>query len=372
MKKRLLDLLVCPECASNLSLNIFNKNEEEISEGVFRCKNCNNYYFLINWIPRFLPINLISKSSSFINFSQVYSKKIKKLDIEFDKFENNSLSEDYQIRSKTIKYFGYEWDKFIHWGWIKEDEIPMEDRIKYEGGFISNTINAFKNKSLMNEDDLANGKLILDAGCGNGRFSNQAAKYGGEVIGVDIGTGAIEAAYKNTRERKNIHIIQGDLFKLPFKKSVFNTAFSIGVLMHTGDANRAFETISCHIKVGGAFTAHVYQKLNPIWEINDRLIRMITTNMSVESNVKFANFMAKLGRLVFKMGLFNTANLFLRVQPTLHHMYDWYSAPIATHHTYDEVNRWFIKNNFEIIRTKESKSDKKFRRPWSVTVKRNN
>ena len=31
----------------------------------------------------------------------------------------------------------------------------------------------------MNEDDLANGKLILDAGCGNGRFSNQAAKYGG-------------------------------------------------------------------------------------------------------------------------------------------------------------------------------------------------
>ncbi|GAJ02185.1 unnamed protein product, partial [marine sediment metagenome] len=201
----------------------------------------------------------------------------------------------------------YEWDRFINWGWIKEGEIPMKDRIKYEGGFISNTINAFKTKSLMNENDLANGKLILDAGCGNGRFSNQAAKYGGEVIGVDIGTGAVEAGYKNTRERKNIHIIQGDLFKLPFKKDIFNTAFSIGVLMHTGDANRAFETISHLIKVGGVFTAHVYQKLNLIWEINDCLIRMITTNMSVENNVKFANFMAKLGRMISNI-FFNLIN----------------------------------------------------------------
>jgi ubiquinone/menaquinone biosynthesis C-methylase UbiE/uncharacterized protein YbaR (Trm112 family) len=360
---------VCPECASDLSLGIFNKNEEEIIDGVFRCKNCSNYYFVINYIPRFLPINLISKSSTFINFFQIYSKKLGKLNIQFDKCQNNSLSEDYQIRSKTIEYFGYEWDRFINWGWIKEDEILIKDRIKYEGGFISNTINAFKTKSLINEDDLTNGKLILDAGCGNGRFSNQAAKYDGEVIGVDIGTGAVEAAYKNTRERKNIHIIQGDLFKLPFKNGVFNTAFSIGVLMHTGDAPKTFETISRHIKVGGVFTAHVYQKLNPIWEINDRLIRMITTKMSVKSNIYFANFMAKIGRLVSKMGLFNTVNLFLRVQPTLIHMYDWYSAPVASHHTYEEVNRWFFKNNFEIIGTKESESDRKFRRPWSVTVK---
>jgi hypothetical protein len=139
--------------------------------------------------------------------------------------------------------------------------------------------------------------------------------------------------------------------------------------MHTGDAPKTFETISRHIKVGGVFTAHVYQKLNPIWEINDRLIRMITTKMSVKSNIYFANFMAKIGRLVSKMGLFNTVNLFLRVQPTLIHMYDWYSAPVASHHTYEEVNRWFFKNNFEIIGTKESESDRKFRRPWSVTVK---
>lgn len=234
-------------------------------------------------------------------------------------------------------------EKFINWGWIKEDEIPRKDRIKYDGGFISNTVSAFETKSLMNDDDLANGKLILDAGCGNGRFSNQAAKYGAEVIGVDIGTGAVEAAYENTREKDNIHIIQGDLFKLPFKKNIFDTAFSIGVLMHTGDAYRAFKSIVSHIKAGGIFTTHLYHKLNLVWEINDFLLRKITTRMSIENNLKFADFMSKLGRLLFKIRLFNVANLFIRVQPTLPHMYDWYSAPVATHHTYDEVKDGMLR-----------------------------
>ncbi|MCK4818888.1 hypothetical protein KA005_24150, partial [bacterium] len=98
--------------------------------------------------------------------------------------------------------------------------------------------------------------------------------------------------------------------------------------------------------------------------------RKITTNMSIEANLKFANFMSKLGRLLSKTRLLNAANLFIRVQPTLHHMYDWYSAPIATHHTYDEVKKWLIKNNFEILKTNEPKGRYTFIiKPWALTVK---
>ena len=365
VKEQLLNYLACPECGIELNLKILDKEEVEIKDGIFVCKNCHNYYFLIEYIPRFLPVDVIKRSDYLANFVGKYRERLAKLNISLSKNEINFREDDYQIRLKTIEYFGYEWRKFMNWGWLEEDDIPKEDRIKYMGGFISNTISAFKTKSLMNGDDLAKGKLILDAGCGNGRFSNQAAEYGAEVIGVDIGTGA---ASENTIERDNIHIIQGDLFKLPFKKNVFDTAFSIGVLMHTGDAYQAFKSITSYIKVGGVFTTHVYHKLNPIWEINDFVLRKITTNMSIESNIKFANFMSKLGRLLSKMKVLNVANLFIRVQPTLIHMYDWYSAPIATHHTYDEVKNWYVENDFEILMTNETDSYNLIK-SWALTVK---
>ena len=79
--------------------------------------------------------------------------------------------------------------------------------------------------------------------------------------------------------------------------------------------------------------------------------------------------MSKQGQLLTRMGLFNAANLFIRVQPTLHHMYDWYSAPIATHHTYGEVKNWFSRNHFEILQTCEPESHPPFIKPWSITVK---
>jgi SAM-dependent methyltransferase/uncharacterized protein YbaR (Trm112 family) len=369
LKEKVLDYLACPECASELNLEILDKKDGEIKDGIFICKNCHGYYFLIDYIPRLLPADVVMKSNCYTNFAGKYRERLGQLNMALSKNESHFTEDDYQVRLKTIEYFGYEWKKFINWGWLEEDEIPEEDRIKYTGGFISDTVNAFKTKSLMDEDDLATGKLILDAGCGNGRFSNQAAEYGGEVLGVDIGTGAVESAYKNTIEKDNINMIQGDLLKLPFKKSIFDTAFSIGVLMHSGDAYQAFKSIANHIKTGGTFTTHVYHKLNPIWEINDFLLRKITTNMSVESNIKFANFMSKLGRLLLKMRLLYLANLFIRVQPTLHHMYDWYSAPVATHHTHDEVESWFSKNGFEISGTSKSESYPPFIKPWSITIK---
>ena len=369
MKEKLLDYLACPSCGSELDFEMFYKEKAEIKDGVFLCKNCHNYYFLIEYIPRFLPMGIIMKSGFLINFVSKYRGRLEKLNGSLRKSKIDFIETDYQIRLKTIEYFGYEWKKFSNWGWFEEGDIPKGDRIKYTGGFISNVISAFKSKSMMKEGDLAEGKLILDAGCGNGRFSNQAAKYGAEVIGVDIGTGAVEAACENTRGKDNIYIVQGDLFKLPFKKSIFDTAFSIGVLMHTGDAYRAFKSIASHIKAEGIFTTHVYHRLNLIWEINDLLLRKITTKMSVESNIKFANFMSELGKLLSKIKLLKVANLFIRVQPTLHHMYDWYSAPIATHHTYNEVKRWYVENNFEILMTNESNSYVFLIRPWSLTVK---
>lgn len=90
------------------------------------------------------------------------------------------------------------------------------------------------------EPSFLKGKLVLDVGCGYGRYSYAALEFGGkEVIGIDLSR-AVESAYANTIEYPNIHILQADTFYLPFKEEIFDVIFSIGVLHHTPSPKEAF------------------------------------------------------------------------------------------------------------------------------------
>ena len=48
---------------------------------------------------------------------------------------------------------------------------------------------------------------------------------------------------------------------------------------------------------------------------------------------------------------------FINLLPTEHHMFDWWAAPIATHHTQREVLGWFANNHLEIVRAKPPLDD---------------
>ena len=221
----------------------------------------------------------------------------------------------------------------------------------------------------MEEKDLKEENIVLDAGCGNGRFINQAAQYGATCIGIDFAWGAVDAAYNHLKENQNIHIIQGDLFNLPFKYNLFDTVFSIGVLMHTGDAQKAFVSISRYIKNKGVFTLHMYHKKNFIFEFNDSLLRSIPTKLSIKNMLRFSRFMAKRGKYLSKSKFYYKILQLIQILPTLHHMYDWYSAPIATHHSYQEVERWFKEEGFTIIKSEKPLRYSFFGMPESLTLK---
>ena len=47
--------------------------------------------------------------------------------------------------------------------------------------------------------DALEGKLVLDAGCGLGRFSEICLNHGARVVAVDL-SGAIDAAYANLKD----------------------------------------------------------------------------------------------------------------------------------------------------------------------------
>lgn len=325
----LLSILCCPSCKHDLILK----------DSFFECLNCSTNYPIIENIPRFVPEN----------------------------YWNLNTDND-EITKKTKNYFGFEWDYFNDWGFIDDSLIPNDKNFAYLGGTSNARKKTFDTKVRLSNSHLKPDTFTLDAGCGNGRYTYEAGlRSQGIVIGVDIGYGSVKSAYKNTTELDNVFILQANLFDLPFKDNILDNAFSNGVLMHTGNAKKAFYEICRIIKPNGFFVAHVYNKLNPFWEFNDRVIRFFTTKMSIESNLKLAKFLAKVGRRVeLKKNGFKYANYFIRLQSTVHHMFDWYSAPIATHHTFNELKKWFSDNQFE---TMDSNPKETFwDRPWAVNI----
>jgi SAM-dependent methyltransferase len=62
--------------------------------------------------------------------------------------------------------------------------------------------------------DLA-GRLVLDAGCGSGRYAAVAASLGPQVAAVDV-TMAVERARETCAPLPDVQVVQADLLRLPF------------------------------------------------------------------------------------------------------------------------------------------------------------
>lgn len=100
------------------------------------------------------------------------------------------------------------------------------------------------------------GKLILDAGCGAGRFADVAAAFGARVIAVDL-SGAVEAARQNTPG--NVEVIQASLLRLPFRRGVFDGVYCIGVIQHTPDPSKIMSELPAFLKPGGMLAYNFYE-----------------------------------------------------------------------------------------------------------------
>jgi SAM-dependent methyltransferase len=101
------------------------------------------------------------------------------------------------------------------------------------------------------------GALVLDAGCGNGRFSRACAAYGSRVIGVDLSRSVL-AARANTADFPNVSIVQGSISDLPFPPASFDQVFCIGVIHHLPDPRAGFLALARLLKPGGKISIWVY------------------------------------------------------------------------------------------------------------------
>src|ERR1043166_5628394 len=174
MKERLLKYLACPACHAALALSDVAKTDgAEIISGQLKCAGCEAAYPIVGGVPRFADLAQLNEE-----------------------------------KAATAKGFGWEWTHFS-----QVDE-------KY-GEQLLGWLNPVR-------PEFFKDKVVLDGGCGKGRHLNLAAQWGAsEVIGVDLSE-AVDTAFDATRGTPNVHVVQGDICRLPLRR-VFDYAFSVGV-----------------------------------------------------------------------------------------------------------------------------------------------
>jgi len=276
MKDIILSILRSPITGKDFELDVFeygtiyDKSKQIISGKLF---SDDEEYPIINGVPRILKSDLLlSTLDHYPNFIKKYGSKF-----NFHYAVKNEKKDD--LREKTLESFGIQWNFFP-----EMYEIWQENFTEYINPHLS-------------KEDFMN-KSILDCGCGFGRHLYYAAKFGAKIaIGIDI-SHSVDAAAKNVSEFSNAHVIQADMYNIPLLSN-FEIVYSIGVLQHTPDPIKAFQSIFSKLKPGGKVFAWIYGKRPKLYHVVIDSFRKVTVNFNPKLLYYFTFLLAIISYTLF-------------------------------------------------------------------------
>jgi SAM-dependent methyltransferase len=320
MKLSLLPLLACPVCGAPLKFAALERDPRhgEVETGTLACTGCPQTYPVRDGIPRLRPPDEVPADAA-----------------------------------KTRESFGWEWLRY-------PGSRPVD-----RPTFLEET---------MIPPEMFAGKLVLDAGCGMGRYSVVALGLGAEVVAVDMSDSLIRVA-EAARSQPKLHPVEGDLLRPPFRKGVFDLAYSQGVLHHTSNTHAAFRAVAALVKPGGLLSVWLYGKAgrfadfktNPIrpgreWIVAHRrlawwvvlirnffsdFVRFFSTRLPVPVTYAFCYPLTVLGGVP---GLkYLTFSVDPDFQARLIENFDWISPPYQWHHTKEELASWCSEEGFTVL-----------------------
>ncbi len=200
MNLNLLEVLVCPRTKEKLTLADAEYDNDRVKSGKLVCSEYE--YPIINYIPRFVS------------------------------------AENYASN------FGFQWNKFAKTQLDSNSGKPI-------------SANRFWSSTEWSPDFLKNA-LVLDCGCGSGRFAEVALKAGCRLVAIDYSS-AVDACFENLGKQNNLDVIQADIYHLPFNDNSFDYVYSLGVLQHTPNVLNAFKAAYAKVKSNGFFCVDFYE-----------------------------------------------------------------------------------------------------------------
>ena len=210
------------------------------------------------------------------------------------------------------------------------------------------------------------GKRVLDAGCGGGRYSKVCGEAGATVFGADH-TRAVDKARQLCDALPQVHFVQADLKRLPFAPVSFDFVFSIGVMHHDADTRSVFEAVAKMVRPGGRCSVWLYRR-NQWWqELINSGLRAVTTRLPSPLLMPFCHLGAVLGAVPFVNKTLNKIvnfsshpNYENRVCDT----FDWWAPRYQYHHTVEELSVWFHEAGFRDLTVLPPEKSGRFYR-WS-------
>lgn len=212
MKPRFIRFLRCPETGRPLRLIQGSLYYGRIKDGTLFEPRSGRRYPIVNFIPRFVSKNNYASS------------------------------------------FGFEWNTHTKTQYDETSAHSVSgDRFAKETRWKSSL----------------NGEMMLEIGCGSGRFTKEALKTGATVVSFDYST-AVDANYASNGTADNLLVVQADMYAMPFPKHFFDKAFCFGVLQHTYNPELAFLRIPPYIKPGGELVSDIYVKSLTRWVLQPK------------------------------------------------------------------------------------------------------
>lgn len=247
MNSRLLQWMQCPWCGGPFTAEAFQGAiDTGIEEGLLR-SDCGRVFPIVRGIPRILP-------EAFASNPEFVARHRDRLPDTLPQPAPDAPNAE-AIR-RTRESFGYQWTVF------------SEMVVDFRQNFLQYIAPV--------DERFFPGKRGLDLGCGFGRHIYNAAKFGAEMVGVDISE-AIESTRVNTGGMPNVHLVQADVYSLPFRPGVFDFAYSIGVLHHLPEPEKAFQSVVRLVKPGGSVFIWVYSNSRRFVNFALESVRAVTT-----------------------------------------------------------------------------------------------
>lgn len=109
-------------------------------------------------------------------------------------------------------------------------------------------------KEKLSAQQVSSGKF-LDVGCGGGLATEELAKAGFDMTGMDMSPRSLETARKHAEENgvKNVKYVEGSAYKIPFADASFDGVVMSDVLEHIHDLHQVISEISRVLKPNGVF-----------------------------------------------------------------------------------------------------------------------
>jgi SAM-dependent methyltransferase len=214
VKASLLDLLACPGCGGAVQPS--SPAGAEISDGTLSCISCRREFPIRRGVP-------------------------------------SLLDEPSPAEARTQDLYADIWREFTR------------PRTPSKRGYDAPATSHLELLRLAAGRELVQGKVGVDAGCGNGATVLEMAGRHPDVtvVGVDLSPGLVVLA-EAARGFPNAHLVQGNLLAPPLARSRFDFVYSFGVLHHTRDPESAFRQLLACLRPGGIVTLFVYKDFSDI------------------------------------------------------------------------------------------------------------